>query len=339
MNFEKHLIHSFEIFGREPLIRRMDDGSIICLFLTGGPREPDNGNVLMMSRSVDDGKTWTEPEVILTHSRRGIWATELFHEEGQTFIVVHTYNAECHYRELETFLMYTHDSGYTWSEPVSLPGNVNGVTLRQGFVMSNGEWFFPTYWQETTYDFDWTVDTSKEEGRGERFPFRCGAAISSDKGKTFSAHGYITKPYSLWEPNAIEAEPGHIIMLMRIKGPDARLERSDSYDYGRTWSEPYVTELGNPGTKLTLCKIGDTLVLVNNFTLIKENWRKRTNLQIYTSVDNGATWQYKLSVENDDEAWFYPHAFLDHEKQLMYVAYENSKEHYIKKIPFDAILK
>ncbi len=332
----KH-IATFEPFGREPLIRRMADGSLICLFLTGGPCEPHNENVLKMSRSLDDGDTWSEPDTILSHSSRGIWATELFCEEDRCFAVVHTYNAVCHYRELETFVMETSDNGYHWSEPVSLPGHVNGVTLRQGFVMSNGEWFFPMYWQETTYDFDWINDHNKE--KGNRFPFRSGCAISADKGLSYQAYGYLKEEYSLWEPNAVEAEPGHLIMYMRVTAPEARLERADSYDYGRTWTKPHLSEIPNPGTKFTLCKIDGTLVMINNFVGEKENWNQRSHLQIYKSKDSGASWQYVLSVEPEQDIWFYPHAYMDDKKRMMYLAYENAKEHCMRRIPYDDILK
>ena len=43
---EKHTIWNFgRQFAREPILRPMADGSLICLFLTGGPTEPHNENV------------------------------------------------------------------------------------------------------------------------------------------------------------------------------------------------------------------------------------------------------------------------------------------------------
>ena len=42
---KRTLIHEFETYAREPVIRRLPDGSLLCLFLTGGPTEPDNQNI------------------------------------------------------------------------------------------------------------------------------------------------------------------------------------------------------------------------------------------------------------------------------------------------------
>ena len=58
---KRTLIHEFKSYAREPVIRRMPDGSLLCLFLTGGPTEPHNENKTVACRSFDGGDTWTEP--------------------------------------------------------------------------------------------------------------------------------------------------------------------------------------------------------------------------------------------------------------------------------------
>lgn len=80
---EKHRIYTFGRpdtqgqFAREPVLRRMADGSLVCLFLTGGPTEPHNDNHVVISRSLDDGCTWSVPEPLFSHRGRAVWATEL----------------------------------------------------------------------------------------------------------------------------------------------------------------------------------------------------------------------------------------------------------------------
>ena len=63
------------------------------MFLTGGKLEPHNDNVIAISRSENDGKTWSEPETLFSHESRGCWCTEIFTECENPFAVVHTYNA------------------------------------------------------------------------------------------------------------------------------------------------------------------------------------------------------------------------------------------------------
>ena len=65
---EKYLIYDFkDDYGREPIIRKAQNGTLICIFLTGGTWEPENENVVKIMKSYDKGKTWTEPTILFSH--------------------------------------------------------------------------------------------------------------------------------------------------------------------------------------------------------------------------------------------------------------------------------
>lgn len=51
-------------YAREPLLRRMPNGDLVCVCLSGGKTEPANQNLVIISRSKDDGCTWSAPEII-----------------------------------------------------------------------------------------------------------------------------------------------------------------------------------------------------------------------------------------------------------------------------------
>lgn len=327
---KRTLIHEFETYAREPVIRRMPNGSLICLFLTGGPREPHNENVTMISRSCDGGDTWSQPEILFRHSHRGVWCTEIFTECDPPFIAVHTYNAESWYRELQTFLSYSFDGGETWQEPSSFPCGLNGVSLRQGIVMSNGEWLFPCYRQEARTGFDWPEDilTTKPG-------FVCGAAVSSDEGMSFTRFGSLRsmEGVPLWEPNCVELEDGHIVMLMRGK---SYLYVSESFDFGRTWTEPRETRIPSANTKITLLKVRGKILLINNFTTTP-TFEGRTHLELWISEDSMRTWKKKIPIMPPEEQWFYPHAFADEAEKTLYIACENTKRHELLRISFEEL--
>ena len=327
---QRRLIYEFETYAREPILRRMPDGSLICLFLTGGPREPHNENATMISRSFDDGETWTEPEVLFSHSHRGVWCSEVFAECDPPFIAVHTYNAESWYREIQTFISYSFDGGERWQEPASFPCGLNGVSLRQGIVMSNGEWLFPVYWQETRGGFDWPEDILRTKPE-----FLCGVAISSDEGMSFQRHGALRsgEGVALWEPNCVELEDGHIVMMMRAQ---THLYVSESFDYGRSWSEPRKSVIPNSNTKITLLKVRGHIVLLNN-PVADASWEGRTHLEIWISDDLMRSWKKKVPIMPPEEKWFYPHAFADERQRMLYVACENGKRHELIKISFDEL--
>ena len=327
---ERHLIHEFDTYAREPVLRRMPDGSLVCLFLTGGPREPDNLNFTMIARSFDDGETWTEPEPLFSHSRRAVWCPELFTGGDEPFICVQTYNAESWYRELQTFISYSFDGGESWQEPASFPCGLNGVSLRQGIVLSSGEWLFPFYRQEVRSGFDWPEDILTSTPG-----FVCGAAVSSDAGMSFSSFGTLrsAEGVPLWEPNCVELEDGHIVMMMRGR---QYLYVSESFDFGRSWSEPRETRIPSANTKHTLLKVRGKILLINNFNACTD-YSARTHLEIWVSDDMMRSWKVKLPVMPPEENWFYPHAFADEHQETVYLACENAKQHVLIKIPFDEL--
>ncbi|MBQ3096199.1 MAG: exo-alpha-sialidase [Clostridia bacterium] len=326
----KHIIARYSPYGREPILRRMKDGTLVCLALTGGKFEPENVNYVTIARSRDDGETWSEPEPLFTHPSRGCWSTELFCGESMTFAAVHTYNSPCWYRELQTFRSFCDDSGENWTEPESIPGALNGCSVRQGITLSNGDILFPVYWQEVRSGGFAHDDKKYMPYDGRLYPFVCGAGISTDGGKTFSRHGYLSAEVALWEPNAVELEPGHVIMYCRsCKG---FLYTSESFDYGRTWTEAQLSEIRNPDTKVTVTKVGDTVLMVNNFTE-DPGWEKRTCLAVAKSRD-GLHFEKIFDVEDPGERWFYPHAYVDDAQKMLYLAYENSGEHRLQKYTF-----
>lgn len=326
---EKYVITEFEDYGREPIIYKLPDKSLICTFLTGGPTEPHNDNILECVRSYDDGKTWTDREVLISHPSRGVWGTDICNIEGVPTLAVHLYDAITHYRELQTFYSIALDEkGQKWSKPQSYAGGVNNCSLRQCIKLSNGDYLYPLYWTEVIDCFD------KDAGSpGGNAPFRCGAGISHDGGKTWYRYGYMAEEFHLWEPNAVEAEDGHIIMYMRSNRE--YLFISESFDFGKTWTKAIKSDIPNPDTKIILKKIKGTIFLINNFNS-KPGWDERNNLCIYKSTD-GKNFEKVLNLEPENERWFYPQCFADDETETLYVAYENAKVHKLAKISYEEL--
>ena len=111
---------------------------------------------------------------------------------------------------------------------------------------------------------------------------------------------------------------------------------SHSYDFGKTWSEFEQTDIPNANTKVTLLKANNLILLINNFNN-SVGFKNRNHLQIWVSKD-GKEWYKKLKLEEDNECFYYPHAFFDEKEQMLYVVYENAKQFWLKKIPFEEII-
>lgn len=261
---EKYLIYDFkDDYGREPIIRKTKNGTLLCVCLSGGTWDPQNANVVKIQRSLDDGKTWSKPQVLFSHHSRGVWSSEIFVDNDKIMLVIQTYNAECYYRELQTFYSISNDNGNTWSEPISFPNGINGISIRQGITLSNGSYLFPIYYGEVVNNFDWKGVTDWHDN----LKFCCGVMLSNDRLKSYERYGYIKSEKCLWEPNCIEVENGHIIMYMRNNNAPY-LGISHSYDYGKTWTDFKQTNIPNPNTKVTLVKANDLILLISNFNKV-----------------------------------------------------------------------
>lgn len=324
------------LFGREPTLRRMPDGSLISLIYTGGPGEPNPDNVVAVIRSEDDGASWSYPEVVFGCRERASWGTEIFTECERPFMAFHTYNYNTFYSELRPFFSFTDDSGKTWSEPVNVPGIPPSCCIRQGKVLSDGSWVFPVYWMEITKGWN-RFGGNIWDGR----LFRSGVIRSVNSGQSYSLHGYqCAESFQAWEPEITELEPGHLRMYIRSGGGGVLWE-CDSYDFGVTWTLARKGEIPNPDTKVVIYKVHDAHVMVNN--ICNDRSPDRNTLEIWVSKDNCETWGKKIKLAGLKEGSelrqvAYPHGFADDKAEKLYLAIDAIKEFYLVKIPYGDLL-
>ncbi|HEY3332657.1 MAG TPA: sialidase family protein [Capsulimonadaceae bacterium] len=320
-------------YGREPILRRLPDGSLVSLIYAGGPSEPHDENVVLITRSVDDGATWTKPEILFSHDARGVWATEMFTEGPRPFIIFYTLDAASHYLDLHAFRSFYDSATATWTEPSSMPSGLHSVNYRQGVVLADGSWLFPVYWEEVLTGFNW-----QKEGKGfkphDGWQFIAGAVRSEDQGKTFSNHGYLKDERFLWEPNLVEVSPNHIVMLMRAEGTPWKY-RSESLDGGRTWSPAVQSDIPCANSKITLLKWGERTILIHNPSDVP-GWDHRTSLEIWVSDDGCKTWPIKRVLAKavaPKQVLCYPHGFIDQASETLYVAIDGVTAFYLCKVP------
>lgn len=327
-------------YAREPVIEIMPDGSLVCVMVTGGTTEPHNKNIVVICRSDDEGESWSAPEILFRHKDRGVWATEIYTGFERPMMVLYTYNADCPYKELQTFVSYTDDNGKTWSQPRHIAPYANGLCLRRGVKMSNGETLFPVYCTEVYDGFgDFPEFGTNDFWKGTRHI--CGVVVTDDGGASYKPFGHIATDLksldeygatSMWEPNCIEVENGHLIMYIRCS---RYVVMSESFDYGRTWSKPRETDIPNADTKITLFKMGDNIFLVSN--LVPElGYTDRKRLAIQKSTD-GRNWDFIGFVHNENSLLFYPHVAIDEVKRFVYLAYEDGVKHFLNKYTFEEL--
>ena len=336
-------------FMREPILRRMPDGSLFCLHYTGGESEPNDANVMIGTSSTDEGETWSPARVLFQHPERGVYAPELFVEDGLPTVVLHTFQAVSRHHEERVYVSKSADSGKTWSEPVSLPGVALAALVRTGIVLADGTQLFPHYWTEMDEDcnWDWTERNVNYYNRPSMRNWieRCGVIRSTDHGESYSHHGYIRAENTkirLLEPAVVELEPNHVLMLMRADGRNG-FYKSESFDGGKTWSVAELSDIDAIASKVQLIKHNGAVVMLFNArpdTTAGDGLNTRQRLSAWVSFDNCKTWTKKIDLAyvkpGTPEKWkavCYPDAFIDAGKGLLYCSIDNYRQAFLIKVP------
>jgi hypothetical protein len=337
-------------YGREPVIALMPNGNLICVITTGGPYEPHWDNFVVILRSYDGGKTWSDPQKLFSHKKRGVWATEIYTGFEYPMMVLYTYTGDNPYKELQTFVSYTYDNGETWTEPRTISAYANCLSLRRGFKMSNGETVFPIYHTNMHKDFGDFLPRD-DAHFWDLSDHASGVIVTADGGKSYTPYGDFglhtetpedgmfyefdkENPSELWEPNCVELEDGHLVMYMRAsKRP--YINSAESFDYGRTWSFRGSIDVFSSNTKLTMFKLKDTAFLVTNVNKSIDS-RDRTKLQILKSKDC-KTWEFVSFVGEENQWIFYPHVAIDEENGKVYLSYEDVRRHYLNVYSFEEL--
>ena len=294
---------------------------------TGGRFEPSRHNHNVLMYSDDGGKTWVDPYMVIgceeSASYRAmdsnLWLDPLgrlwFTWERMHFppdIKDPTYDAM-----YDEWLKQFFDEDIScwgicctnpeaekpvWSEPRFL---FAGVLRNKPVVLSNGEWLFPAYMACAVAEY-YQYYISRD--RGETFEFHQGPRrIDGD-------------PCPYEEPMCVETDLGHLIFLVRTE--TGFIGRSDSYDYGKTWSQTVNTDMGNPSTRFHISKLGSGKLLLINTP--RTQLGDRTGIRAFLSEDGGKTWVYSLTLD-ERRSTTYPDACQD-ERGNIWAVYDCQRD-------------
>jgi len=301
------------------------NGDLLCCWMSGSGHEPADDNCVLLARSTDKGRTWSEPRLWLPpieDAERGPLAAVIgaFYptDDGRLILIGYHLPAAKHYTEEFFFRIESHDSGHTWSEPerqVLRPAN-DAVTTHSPIRLSSGEYLFPGQFFEKrprplVAPVEQLVHARSEEealampaGEGrDAYKFAthlhgCSAFLSAhEDGRGMVEYGHIAnRPLGLLEPTCVQLRDGRIVMLMRAEW-GGFLWRAESADGGRTWSEAWETEIPNPSSKSYLIRLSDGRVaLIHNATGERGVWGRRDPLSIWISDDELASWSIREDV-------------------------------------------
>ena len=268
-----------------PGIERAANGRLWVTWFSGGPREPHEDNYVLLVTSSDNGRTWSEPKIVIDPpGKPRAYDSMLWHDPKGRLWFFWTQNAG----PPGPYAIYSDDStkeNPSWSpvqrlyplrkmaQPSGRQLPVHGdIVLNKPIVLQSGAWVLPV--------------------RKSLPSPRMSVALSTDHGKRWQLYGDLEVPGpSQGEPMVIEKNDGSLWMLIRASG--GRLWESTSHNGGKSWSDPRATSIVNPRTRFHLRRLASgRLLLINT-----HHANTRVTLQASLSENDGLTWSSPLMLD------------------------------------------
>ncbi|HEX9889485.1 MAG TPA: sialidase family protein [Nitriliruptorales bacterium] len=281
------------------------NGDLLYVFYAG-QREKADDVATYLSRLEAGAEDWVEPHIVFDEPDRPDGNAVLWVDDANDRVhLLFSTIMESEWTEAILRQMTSEDDGHTWSEPQVVREEYGWLYGTLPFRMSNGEVIVPIY-SETEWSAGWYV--------------------SDDDLATVTVHPSeddTTWPTSLGgmiQPATVELEDGHLLALNRSR--DFMIWRTESLDYGRTWSTATPTDMPNNNSRVALLKLDSgNLILAQNPTR-----SGRTPLRLSLSEDGGQTWSAGVDVEAEDsEEFSYPY-LLQTSDGLIHLGYTHRRE-------------
>jgi predicted neuraminidase len=264
------------------LLRAADGKFIVAWF--GGTHEKNDDVGIWLSRGMPGN--WTAPKEVAKIRQDPHWNPVLFRKPSGEIILY--FKVGKIIDAWETWFMTSTDNGQTWSVPRELvPGDKGGrgPVRNKPIILSNGTWLAPA---SNEKDGVWNAFIERSEDGGTTWRSTPFLELNRD---SVPNEGVI-------QPTLWESENGKVHMLLRSSA--GLICRSDSKDFGKTWTPVYRTKIPNPNSGIDITKTAaGRLVLIFNPDSI--NWGARKPISCITSSDNGKSWSDVIDLETGME--------------------------------------
>lgn len=324
-----------------PALIETEDGGMLCAWFAGS-FEGSGDISIAVSKLDPETQVWSEAEIVSKGEDRSEQNPAFFRApDGEIWLI---YTSQLSRQEGKDNMQFTSiimvqkskDEGQTWSEPGILFDN-EGTFSRQAIqVLSNGRWIFST----------WLCEDSPEGLTNDPTEFQ----VSDDQGKTWKA---VRMPDSSGRvhANLNEMEEGHLVAFMRSRFAD-HVYKSESFDFGDTWTVPEATVLPNNNASVSAIKLQSGEIALaynvnaaNNAEFGVVAWPGLRNpVAVSVSEDHGKTWpvgrifepaEGYIGIENktNNSQHEYPTLYQD-SKGLLHLVYAYKNRLCVKYVRF-----
>jgi predicted neuraminidase len=205
----------------------------------------------------------------------------------------------------DTYLFFKRslDSGKSWTD-LELLVETKGLLGRNKAFHGDGVWILPVEWERT-----WSAAFLRSVDDGNTWK------IIGDLGRAAGAH--------LIQPAVVRLSDGALLAYMRSQ--EGYIYRSESRDRGETWTVPEPTPFPNNNSGIDMVRLrSGLLALVHNPVGLPgappplderwpermpvgfDRWGERSPLVISFSPDDGVSWPWSLTLEDEPGEYSYP---------------------------------
>ncbi len=278
----------------------MADGSLVAAWYAGSGEGARDVSIQVSSRGA--GATWSEPRAIFRREEVASALQRYVHSLGNPLLFTDASNrlgllfvsiAAGKWSGSSINLAWSTDTGQTWSRPEKLTlnplANLSALPRNPPVPLLDGGWAVPIY----------------EEFLG-RFPELLWIR-PRDPG-SFAAVSRMAGGMSVFQPSVVALSSERGLAFYRDDSGTGRVFLAASSNRGRTWGDGRASELPNVDSGVCALRLPDGRLLcaVND----SPN-RKRENLRLALSSDDGQTWEYIATLaEESGENFDYPYMIL-----------------------------
>jgi len=278
----------------------MADGRLVAAWYAGSGEGARDVAIHLSSRGLDG--TWSEPHAIFRREEVASSLQRYVHSLGNPLLFTDEENrlgllfvsiAAGKWSGSSMNLAWSTNAGRTWSRPEKLTlnplANLSALPRNPPVALVDGGWAVPIY----------------EEFLG-RFPEVLW--IRPRNPGALAAVSRMAGGMSVFQPSVVALSAERGMAFYRDDSGTGRVFLAGSSDRGRTWSEGRPSDLPNVDSGVCALRLPDGRLLcaVND----SPN-RKRENLRLALSADDGQTWRYIATLaEERGENFDYPYMIL-----------------------------
>jgi len=241
------------------------------------------------------GGAWSAPVELAHASGVPCWNPVLFRSKEGRLWLYYKYG-----KSPDTWAgarKFSNDEGRTWSTEERLPNGILGPIKDKPLVLGDGAIVSGS----SVEHGDWSVWIERSVDDGQTWtktgPIKLPKSIDTPAPIPSSR----TKTVGIIQPTIVQLDGPHLRFYARSKSRASRIAAADSFDGGKTWSEPHFIDLPNPNSGIDAVRLRDGRIIL----IFNNSYDERTPLNLAVSRD-GEHFTIFRTLEDTPGEYSYP---------------------------------